>query len=188
MSIFRFWNNYTVIQIHKATHTHTPIQRPFCPGQPRWVGARKVKPIWTLLKQETVSGSGTSWAICKSDPRSRHIKTPAPHYSVFYRSDALPAVQPKVSKHWKQLICEATLLLQTQLEENNNCIHKTPLMEMTKENKKLKCYTYKRTNERTHERMHARTLARKEMHARTHARTHTHTHSYTAVTNTVRRK
>ena len=25
---------------------------------------RKVKPIWILLKQETVSGSGISWAIC----------------------------------------------------------------------------------------------------------------------------
>ena len=43
---------------------------------------RKVKPIWILLKQETVSGSGISWAICKSAPRSRQITTPAPHHSV----------------------------------------------------------------------------------------------------------
>ena len=42
-----------------------------------------VKPIWILLKQETVSGSGISWAICKSAPRSRQITTPAPHHSVF---------------------------------------------------------------------------------------------------------
>jgi len=27
---------------------------------------------------------------------------PAPHYSVFYRSDALPAAQPTASKHWRQ--------------------------------------------------------------------------------------
>jgi len=31
----------------------------------------------------TVSGSGTSWAICKSAPRSRQITMPAPHHSVF---------------------------------------------------------------------------------------------------------
>ena len=30
------------------------------------------------------------------------ITTPAPHHSVFYRSDALPAAQPTVSKHWRQ--------------------------------------------------------------------------------------
>jgi len=46
-----------------------------------------------LLKQETVSGSGISCAICKSAPRSRQITTPAPHHSVFYRPDALPAAQ-----------------------------------------------------------------------------------------------
>jgi len=42
-----------------------------------------VKPIWILLKQETVSGSGISRAIFKSAPRSRQITTPAPHHSVF---------------------------------------------------------------------------------------------------------
>ena len=44
---------------------------------------RKVGPIWILLKQETVSGSGIRWAICKSAPRYRQITTPAPHHSVF---------------------------------------------------------------------------------------------------------
>ena len=44
------------------THTHThPFNGPF-PGLPGWAGTRKVKPIWILLKQETVSGSGISWA------------------------------------------------------------------------------------------------------------------------------
>jgi len=38
----------------------------FFPGLPRSAGTRKVKPIWSLLKQETVSGSGIRWAICKS--------------------------------------------------------------------------------------------------------------------------
>ena len=33
---------------------------------------------------ETVSGTGISWAICKSAPRSRQTTTPAPHRSVFF--------------------------------------------------------------------------------------------------------
>ena len=33
---------------------------------------------------------------------SGHITTPAPHHSVFYRPDALPAAQPTASKHWRQ--------------------------------------------------------------------------------------
>ena len=53
------------------------------PGPPRSAGTRKVKPIWILLKQETVSGSGISWAIYKSAPRSKQITVPAPHHSVF---------------------------------------------------------------------------------------------------------
>jgi len=79
-------------------NTHTRLTA-LCPGLPRWTGTRKVKPIWILLKQETMSGSGISWAICKSAHRSRQIITPAPHHSVFYRPDALPAAQPTVSKH-----------------------------------------------------------------------------------------
>ena len=68
----------------------------------RWAGTRKVKPIWILLKQEAVSGSGISWAVCKSAPRSGQITTPVPHRSVFYRPDALPDAQPTASKHWRQ--------------------------------------------------------------------------------------
>ena len=80
------------------THTHTRLTALF-PGLPGWAGTRKVKPIWILLKQETVNGSDISWAIGKSAPRSREITMPAPHHSVFYRPDALPATQPTVSKH-----------------------------------------------------------------------------------------
>ena len=73
--------------------THTRLRR-FFSGLPGWAGTRKVKPIWILLKQETVSGIGISWAICKSASRSRQITMPVPHHSVFYRPDALPAAQP----------------------------------------------------------------------------------------------
>jgi len=71
--------------MHARTHTHLTA---LCSGLPGWAGTRKVKPVWILLKQETVSGSGISWAICKSAP---HHSTLAPHHSVFYMSDALPA-------------------------------------------------------------------------------------------------
>ena len=54
------------------------------------------------MKQETVSGSGISWAIWKSAPRSRQTTTPAPRHSVFYRPDALPAAQLTASKCWRQ--------------------------------------------------------------------------------------
>ena len=106
------------------TYTHTPLTA-LCPGLPRWAGTRQVKPIWILLKQETMSGSGISWAICKSAPRSRQITMPAPHHSVFYRPDALPVAQPTASKHWRQywvdLIQSKRSLLQTWQLQHCTC-------------------------------------------------------------------
>ena len=74
----------------------------FCPNSnallPGWAGTRKVKPIWILLKQETVSGSGISWTICKSAPRSRQTTTPAPHQCFFTgRMPFLPPNQQRQS-------------------------------------------------------------------------------------------
>ena len=60
---------------HARTHTHT------------------VKPVLILLKQETVSGSGICWAICKSAPRSSQKTMPVPHYSVFLRG-RMPFLPP----------------------------------------------------------------------------------------------
>ena len=81
------------------THAHTRLTA-FCPGLPGWASIRKVKPIWILLKKETVSGSGVSWTVCKSVSSSRQITTSAPRGSVFYRPDALPVAQPTALKHW----------------------------------------------------------------------------------------
>jgi len=61
--------------------TH-PFNGPFS-GTTRVSRYQEGKPIWILLKQETVSGSGISWAQCKSAPRSRQITMPATHHSVF---------------------------------------------------------------------------------------------------------
>jgi len=73
-------------------NTHTRLTA-LCPGLPGWASTRKVKPIWILLEQETVSGSGISWAICKSASRSRQITTPAPHYSSFLQA-GWPSCRP----------------------------------------------------------------------------------------------
>ena len=62
-----------------------------------------------------MSGSGISWAICKSAPCPRHITMPASHHSDFYRPDALPVAQQqqqsteedhnKTFQERKQTIC-----------------------------------------------------------------------------------
>jgi len=91
-------------------NTHTPVQRPFSrdyPGEPE----RKVKPIWILLEQETVSGSGISWAACKSAPSSRQTTTPAPHHSVFLQAGC-PSCRPtnsvKALKEHVQICANST--------------------------------------------------------------------------------
>jgi len=98
---------------------------------PRWAGTTKVKPIWILLKQATVSGSGIHWDICKSAPSSRQITTPAPHHWVFYRPDALPAAQPTVSKHLVTsnvqyiylLICPKTVRVEIAVSQRHYSQH-----------------------------------------------------------------
>ena len=95
------------------THTHTRLTALF-PGLPTWAGTRKVKPIWILLEQETVSGSGISWAACKSAPRSRQTTTPAPHHSVFLQAgcpSCRPANSFKALKEQFELLYSADLLL-----------------------------------------------------------------------------
>jgi len=72
---------FAAVQLDKMTYyiqTYTPVLHtrfngPFS-GTTRvsqYQSTRKVKPIWISLKQETVSGIGIIWAICKSAPRSR---------------------------------------------------------------------------------------------------------------------
>jgi len=60
---------------------------------------QKGKTNLDFTEEETVSGSGISWAICKSAPCSKQTTMPAPHHSLFYKPDALPATQPTASKH-----------------------------------------------------------------------------------------
>jgi len=48
-----------------------------------------------------------------SSPCFRQIIMPAPHHSVFYRLDALPATQQTASKHWRQCVLHIDRYTQT---------------------------------------------------------------------------
>jgi len=80
------------------THTH-PFNGPF--SGTTWVSryqkgktnldfteARDSEWLWHQLRHTQVPA-----------PSSRQLNMPAPHHSVFYRPDALPAAQPTSSKH-----------------------------------------------------------------------------------------
>ena len=109
--------NTTKTRIHQSKEIalqHNTRLTALCPGLPGWAGTRKIKPIWILLKQETASGSGISWAIRKSAPRSRQITMPANQQSVFYKPDALPAAQPTASKHWRPVLLQRKINRKTK--------------------------------------------------------------------------
>jgi len=57
-----------------------------------------------FLKQETVSGSRISWAICKSALYPKQITMPAPHYCLF--TGRMPFVLPNQQcQSTKGIIC-----------------------------------------------------------------------------------
>ena len=92
-----YMRRFAKVRFYRKTYTRlTPFNGPLSGT------TRKVKPIWILLKQETVGGSGISWAICKSAPCSRQITMPAPHRSVFTgRMPFLPPNQEHQSTEGK---------------------------------------------------------------------------------------
>jgi len=58
-----------------------------------------MSPFWILLKQDD-GGGDDNWSY-KTCNASAKLSPLANHYPVFYRPDALPVTQPKVSKHEK---------------------------------------------------------------------------------------
>jgi len=119
----KFFNYLSINTFYFVINKHTHLTALYL-GLPGWAGTRKVKPISVLLKQDTVSGSGISWAICKSAPRSSKITTPGPHHSVFLQPGC-PSCHPTntvkalkavinmdfkvigpalVSSHWSQML------------------------------------------------------------------------------------
>ena len=74
--------------IQRDAETHTRLMA-LLVGR---AGTGKEKPIWILLKQETVSGSGIRWAIRKSAPRSRQI--PQQHPTAQFFTGRMPLMPP----------------------------------------------------------------------------------------------
>ena len=99
--------------------THTRFTA-LCPGLPGRAGTRKVKPIWILRKQETVSGSGISWAVCESAPRSRQITTSAPHHSSFLQAGCLSCRPTNSVKALKAVIWLESRAIGALAQYNNN--------------------------------------------------------------------
>ena len=86
---------------------HTLIRlTALCPGLPVWAGTRKVEPIWILLKQEAVNGSGIYWhqlgrmQVCTLLQTDNHASTPP----LSFLQDGCPSCHPtnsvKALKHW----------------------------------------------------------------------------------------
>jgi len=68
----------------RKQHTH-PFNGPL--SRTTWVSRyQKGKTNLDFTKRETVSGSGISWAMCKSAPRSRQISTPALYTTQFLQT------------------------------------------------------------------------------------------------------
>ena len=92
---------------HSSLHHHHNRFTALFPGPPGWAGARRE--LLDFMVQGKIN-------------RGRHTDHPAEHHSIrtnqcpplhsphiFYRPDALPAAQPTVSKHWRQLAHSQTL-------------------------------------------------------------------------------
>jgi len=117
-------------------HTHTqPFNGLF--STTTWVGQyQKDKRLWILLKQE-MGGSGISWTIRKSfAPRPRQITMPAPHHSIFYRPNSLPAAQPTASKHcrhcsWSVKLPKIQNLVRLQLWRQHSALNTEKFGTMT---------------------------------------------------------
>jgi len=81
---------YLIVNVtsNSSRFSHTRLTVPFL-GLCRWAGTRKVKP--------TVASAGRYASLHLAPDRQPR------HYSVFYRSDALPVAQTIASKHWRQI-------------------------------------------------------------------------------------
>ena len=90
--------SYLLFNTH--TDTHTTILQPFFqdhPGEPV-----PEENFWTLWCKGRLTEADTStiWlGATPSGTTSAHLY----HSPIFYRPDALPAIQPTVSKQWRQL-------------------------------------------------------------------------------------
>ena len=89
-------------RLNRNKHTHT---RPFNVPLSRTTRVSQYQKGKTNVDFTEARDSEWQWhqlghmQVCTS----LQTTMPAPHHLVFYRPDALPAVQPTASKHWRQL-------------------------------------------------------------------------------------
>jgi len=63
-----------------------------------YTGELVPEPIWILLKDETVSGSGISWGICKSARRPRQ---PRQHHITQFFTGRMPVLLSNQQHQWR---------------------------------------------------------------------------------------
>ena len=107
---------YLIYLLPRDTHAHTRLTA-LCTGLPGWVGTRKVKPIWILLKQETVSGSGISChvQVCTSLQTDNHAHTPPLSFLQAGCPSCRPTNSIKALKACKLLQREHVLIISAEL-------------------------------------------------------------------------
>ena len=94
-----------------------------------------------------MSGSGISWAICKSAARSKQITTPTPHYSVF--TGRMPFLPPNQQ-------CQST-------EGTEGIQHNVKAKKSITTKNYLSTFCYKITNNKSLERNSTGTFNNKAM-------------------------
>ena len=88
-------------KIFSEHHRHHNLFTALFPGPPGWASARR-ELLDFMVQGKINKGRHTDHlAGCHS---IRTKQCPPPPSTIFYRPDALPAAQPTVSKHWRQLV------------------------------------------------------------------------------------
>ena len=101
----------------KHTHSHThPFNGPLS-RTTRVSRYQKGKPIWILLNQETVSGSGISWTICKSALRSRQIDNHASTPPLSFFTGRMPFLPPNQQRQSTEGKIHGNLVKKIQLSK-----------------------------------------------------------------------
>jgi len=80
------------------SHHHNHFTALF-PGPPGWAGTRK-ELLDFMVQGEINKGRHTDHTAGRHSIRTNHCPPP-PSSHIFYGSDAIPAAQPTVSKHWR---------------------------------------------------------------------------------------
>ena len=93
-----------------ATHYYNHFTALWILSRTTWViRHQKDKTHLDLLEQEIVSGSGISWAICRSAPHPRHNHSSIPPVSFFTgRMPFLPPNQQHQSRSFPSLFCNSS--------------------------------------------------------------------------------